>query len=257
MRWLLQASHLMTYILAGLDPEYNSVVSAVVTRVEPISVHELYGQLLSLESWQVLLQGGFSNAPSANATMHGCGGFDRGHSGSRGWYGERTGNNFGNNRAPNNNNTRNSNGKRSTCQVYEKEGHTAIQCWYHFDESYGPERKTATAVTHAYGIDTNRYTNTGATDHITGKLEKLDMRNKYNGVDQVHTASDSGMSIRHIGYSVIPTPSHDLVLKNILHVPDATKNLLSVHRFTTDNHASLEYFPNFFGQRHGHEENSS
>jgi hypothetical protein len=39
---------LVSYILAGLDLEYNLVVSAVVSRVEPILVTELYGQLLSL-----------------------------------------------------------------------------------------------------------------------------------------------------------------------------------------------------------------
>jgi hypothetical protein len=48
---------LVSYILAGLDLEYNLVVSAVVSRVEPILVTELYGQLLSYESRQALLQG--------------------------------------------------------------------------------------------------------------------------------------------------------------------------------------------------------
>jgi hypothetical protein len=71
------------------------------------------------------------------------------------------------------------------------------------------------------------------------------VRTKYNGNDQVHTASSSGMNITHIGHSVIPTPNHNLILKNILHVLQAAKNLLSVHRFTTYNHESLEYFPNF------------
>jgi hypothetical protein len=46
----LDEEEMVSYILAGLDPEYNSVVSVVVTRVEPISVSELYGQLLSFES---------------------------------------------------------------------------------------------------------------------------------------------------------------------------------------------------------------
>jgi hypothetical protein len=62
----------------------------------------------------------------------------------------------------------------------------------------------------------------------------------------VHTANGSGLSIRHIGHSIISTPSRDLVLKDILHVLEAAMNLLSVHKFTSDNHASLEYFPNFF-----------
>jgi hypothetical protein len=63
------------------------------------------------------------------------------------------------------------------------------------------------AATHFYGIYTNWYTDTGATDHITGELEKLDVRNKYNGTDQVHIANGSGMNISHIGHSIIPTPS--------------------------------------------------
>jgi hypothetical protein len=110
----------------------------------------------------------------------------------------------------------------------------------------GTDKKTATATTHAYGVGTNWYIDTGATDHITGELEKLDVRNKYNGTYQVHMAGGTCMNISNIGHSIIPTPNHDLILKNILHIPHATKNLISVHRFTTDNHASLEYFPNCF-----------
>jgi hypothetical protein len=72
------------------------------------------------------------------------------------------------------------------------------------------------------------------------------MRNKYNGVDQVHTMSGSGLNICHISHSVISTPTKYLGLKDILHVPQAAKNLLYVHRFTTDNHAYIEYFPTCF-----------
>jgi hypothetical protein len=154
-----------------------------------------------------------------------------------------------NNPKPNNYNNRgpsNNNGKCPICQGYEKEGHTVVQCWYCFDESYGSKRRTAIEATHSYGVDTNWYTDTDATYHITSELEKLDVRHKYNGTDQVNTVSGLGMNISHIGNSVISTPHRDLILKNILHVPQATKNLLFVHRFTIDDHASLEYFPNFF-----------
>jgi hypothetical protein len=36
-------------ILIGLDSEFDSVISAVSARVEPISVSELYGQLIYRE----------------------------------------------------------------------------------------------------------------------------------------------------------------------------------------------------------------
>jgi hypothetical protein len=102
------------------------------------------------------------------------------------------------------------------------------------------------AVGGAYGTDPNGYTDSGATDHITGELEKLHVRDRYNGNNQIHTASGSGMDIHHIGNSVICTPSHDQHLNNILHVPNATKILLSTSRLARDNHAFVEYWPNSF-----------
>jgi hypothetical protein len=47
----------ISYILAGLDAEYNSVVSSIAGRVEPITFAELYSQLLAYEN-RLDLQGG-------------------------------------------------------------------------------------------------------------------------------------------------------------------------------------------------------
>ena len=54
------------------------------------------------------------------------------------------------------------------------------------------------------------------------------------------------MQIKHIGPSLINTPIRDLHLNKILHVPKATKNLVSVHRLTKDNSAFLEFHPDYF-----------
>ncbi|WVZ50187.1 hypothetical protein U9M48_001464 [Paspalum notatum var. saurae] len=89
-------------------------------------------------------------------------------------------------------------------------------------------------------------TTIGATDHITSELNKLSMRGKYNGGDQIHTASGSGMDISYIGQSVLHTPDRNLLLNNVLHVPQAKRNLVSVHHFTTDNNAYLEFLPSHF-----------
>jgi len=95
-------------------------------------------------------------------------------------------------------------------------------------------------------VDTNWYTDTGATDHITSELDKLTVKNKYHGGDQIHIASSSGMGISHIGHSTVHTPSRDIHLKNVLYVPQAKKNLVSVHRLAADNSASLEFHPDVF-----------
>lgn len=115
-----------------------------------------------------------------------------------------------------------------------KVGHTTDRSWYRFEEDYVPEDRHASAAMKLYNVNKNWYTNTRATDHITGELEKLSVRDKYNGVDQIHTANSTGMNISHIGHSTIHTPNCDLNLNNILHVPSTKKNLISVHRLTSD-----------------------
>lgn len=111
------------------------------------------------------------------------------------------------------------------CQICEKPNHTAIECWYRFEDDYQPEERVASTAVTSYGIDTNWYTDTGATDHVTGELEKLTTREKYHGRDQVHTTNGAGMKISHIGNAIVHTPTHDLKHYNVLHVPSACKTL--------------------------------
>jgi hypothetical protein len=85
----------------------------------------------------------------------------------------------------------------------------------------------------------------GTTDHITNELEKS-VRNKYQGGDQVHTVSGTGMSIGYIGHTTFPTPKCSILLKDIMYVPRIKKNLVSIHRLTTDNSIFIELLPTFF-----------
>jgi histone deacetylase 1/2 len=105
----------------------------------------------------------------------------------------------------------------------------------------------ASANTNSYGIDTNWYMDSGATDHVMGELEKLTIRDRYNGNDQVHTASGAGMDIHHIGSSILHSHDRAIHIKNVLHVPKAHKNLCSINRLARDNDCFLEFHPdNFF-----------
>jgi hypothetical protein len=56
----------------------------------------------------------------------------------------------------------------------------------------------------------------------------------------------AGVRINRIGRSFIRTPNRDLVLNNVHYVPEASKNLASVHRLTSNNHAFMEFHPNYF-----------
>jgi hypothetical protein len=46
----LNDQELCSYILIGLDYEYNSFVLSIIARVEPVMLGELYSQLLSFEN---------------------------------------------------------------------------------------------------------------------------------------------------------------------------------------------------------------
>jgi hypothetical protein len=72
------------------------------------------------------------------------------------------------------------------------------------------------------------------------------MHDKYLGKEQIQMVGGSGMSIQHVGHSLIHTPIQTLHLRNILHAPQANKHLLSVHRFTRDNNVFFEFHPYHF-----------
>jgi histone deacetylase 1/2 len=134
------------------------------------------------------------------------------------------------------------------CQLCDKEGHTVVRCFKRFDPNFtGPPQKSASsASTASYGVDTNWYVDSGATDHITGDLEKLSFRDKYRGGEQVLSANGAGMQINHVGHSTLFSPIRNIHLHNVLHVPSAQKNLVSAHRLVKDNNAFLELHPHRF-----------
>ncbi|XP_021306842.1 uncharacterized protein LOC110431725 [Sorghum bicolor] len=243
----IEDEELISYILTGLDEAFDPVVSAVAARADPISVGELFTQLVSFEQRMDLR--GRGNQSSANMISKGGRG---GSSPSRG----RGGGGGGRNRGGRGNFGRGNGGRGQgssfqqgvLCQLCGKEGHTVVRCFKRFDQSYnGPPPKSASsASTASYGVDSNWYMDSGATDHITGDLEKLTVHDKYTGGDQVHAANGTGMEIDSIGHSTLYSPTSSIYLKNILHVPKASKSLISVNKLARDNNAFLEFHPDHF-----------
>jgi hypothetical protein len=86
----------------------------------------------------------------------------------------------------------------------------------------------------------------GATDHITGDLERLTTKERYAGTDQVQVANGAGLSISHVDHSLITGLSRPLSLNHILYVPKVNKHLISVRKLASDNDAFVELHPNFF-----------
>jgi hypothetical protein len=162
----LDVEELSSYILDGLDSEYNSLVSSIVVRVVLISFSELYSQLLSFETrLELQSQGtGGSFQSSANNVMHGRGGFTRGHGGcgSRGGGSNTSGHGRGDS-------SYKVQTKFPPCQICGRTNHAVFKCYKRFDPTFMGEEKSVNTA-NSYGADSNWYTNSGATDHVTGDL---------------------------------------------------------------------------------------
>jgi hypothetical protein len=136
---------------------------------------------------------------------------------------------------------------KPVCQLCKKTHHTVKRYWNRFNWNYTNEEKSSNNTENlGYNVDTAWYSDTGAMDHITSELDRLAVREKYSGQEQIHATNGGGMQISHVGHSTLCTPYRNILLKDILHVPSAKKNLVSVHRFTRDNHVFIEYHPYFF-----------
>jgi hypothetical protein len=117
--------------------------------------------------------------------------------------------------------------------------------WCRYDDDSNIESLTS-GIAASTSTDNNWYTDSGATYHITGELDKLMMHDVYCSNDQIHMANGLGVDITRIGKSIIPTPTHNLTLNNVLHVSSAHKILISIHHFTLDNDTFIEFHPFFF-----------
>jgi histone deacetylase 1/2 len=264
-------------LCAGLDGEYDALVHMVLARALTylMPIRKIYAQLLVTEQRPEACRaelatdvhmanvnycargGGFppppqfspppaypkpSPPPSNNNNQHG-----QGTSAPRGGGGSSSG------------------GSMPVCQICGKIGHVASCCFKRYDPNFvgsgndGRYKDKQLAAFHtptanntnyganpSYPIDPNWYADTAATDHFTNDLDKLTMKEHYQGKDQVHAANGQGMRITHIGHASIPSSSHTLHLRNILHVPKITRNLLSVKKFTYDNNAFFEFHPWYF-----------
>jgi hypothetical protein len=94
------------------------------------------------------------------------------------------------------------------------------------------------------GLDPNWYPDSGATHHLTPDLKNLNFRStNYDGFDQVHMGNGKGLHIHNIGDTLLSSSTTSFLLHNMLHVPSITKNLLSVHKFTLDTNAYIEFHP--------------
>jgi len=94
--------------------------------------------------------------------------------------------------------------------------------------------------------DPLRYPDSDVTHHVTKDPTVYSSKQPYHGTETVKMGNGSGLSIANIGSISFSCPStrKSLVLKNLLHVPLITKNLLSVSSFARDNNVLFTFTAN-------------
>lgn len=81
---------------------------------------------------------------------------------------------------------------------------------------------------------------------MTFGFSNLSIRSEYHGPDQLQLGNGAGLPISHVGMSSFSVGSLTFKPKDIFHIPNISKNLLSVSKFTHDNDVIFEFHPDFF-----------
>jgi hypothetical protein len=241
-----------SFLLAGLGTDYDSFVTSATTRVEPLTIEEIYGHLLAHEQ-RIQHQLSSLDVSLAGANFAAKGKPPRGGRGTRLSSGRSfTGRGYahspllrGRRRT-----TGFSSSSRPVCQVCNKPGHIALDCYQRFNPNLqrdSPSNSQAFMASPQALADQTWYPDSGASHHITSDLANLNLKaEEYTGSDQLRVGNGTGLSIHRIGNAHLFTPTLPFTLYNVLHVPHITKNLLSIHQFTKATNTYLEFHPFHF-----------
>ncbi|KAH9648851.1 hypothetical protein KPL70_025766 [Citrus sinensis] len=249
-------------VLAGLGPEYDSVVTNINSMQESPSLSEVYGMLLSqenkteqnLSSW--IIEANYAQMRNGIRSWNNS---ERAaHQQLPGIVFGNLGNNPTNNQTNQNPQSKvkgkamtddNSSDPKGPCQICWKMEHTAAECWHRFKKNYVPQpnrkrEQRGVYVTAAEGQSSGAwYLNSGATNHVTNTLGNISINSEYQSNDKLAIGNGEKLLISHIGYSTLPThdPHKHITLIYILYVHDITENLISITKLLHDNDIDVEF----------------
>ncbi|GAB2294185.1 hypothetical protein Dimus_038285 [Dionaea muscipula] len=140
--------------------------------------------------------------------------------------------------------------RNERCQYCGTQGHIAKICWW-------IPKKTETATTvlpqalaaltlDTSVADTEWMTDTGASNHMTGKSQLLSNFKTYHGKDGVLIGDGSSLKIKGIGETKVKQKHASIPLHDVLYVPALTKNLLSVSQLTSQYPVNCEFSNDLF-----------
>lgn len=259
----MEDSDLVLLILAGLDDEYEALIQNVTSRREDVTYRELKAMFMDIEIRKGRSKA--NNPLSANVveaeknTKQGrinykvipcqiCS--QKGH-GALNCYNRLNITKF----PPTHNRTLSSDGlagkmsanlaiKESSGSVWYPETGTIDEMTANMvvlksvDEVIRQDRKQMSAM----AVETEVwYVDSGATNHVTRAQENIQ-----EGMEcdrSINTADGRPMKITQYGNSTLSIDNRKFNMNQLLFVPSASKNLISVKRFCIDNEVSMEFDP--------------
>jgi len=263
-------------IMDGLPEEYDSFITSITSRLDPYSVEDIEALLLAheerLEKHKAaepsFVHTNLTTSSSSSQRPKYVGTFSRGgRTNGRGYRSSRFNNQRSNSRGSWNSTNTSWNSSRSQCQICNKLGHTAVECWHRYDQDPPSSVHANASVFPPLSQDPNEpsilgnpstlpdstwFPDSGATHHMTNNASNFTKKQQYNGSEMVQLGNGSGMPIHHIGSATYTAPhtNHSFRLQNLLHVPSLSKNLLSVSKFSLDNNVYFEFYPHHCYVKH-------
>jgi gag-polypeptide of LTR copia-type/GAG-pre-integrase domain len=257
-------SELVMYAAQGLGSDYENFVTAFSMRSSVPSMNEFSSLLLAHEARLLT-----SLRSSTTSVVHLTTQSDSGNSDNSAYYvtsnkaqyyGRGRGQGRGRHNYPKGRGRGHYNNASPDsdiqCQICARWGHGALNCYHWFDIRYTSSASTNSDTSSSNPSHqalmaeptsnpdhtTSYYIDSGASTHVTNDLNAMNNAYSYSGPEVVHIGNGKGLQIAHKGSALLPTPFQTLKLQNVLHVPEMTKNLLSVSQLTSDNNVSVEFF---------------
>ncbi|KAA8531836.1 hypothetical protein F0562_006447 [Nyssa sinensis] len=209
------------YLLAGLGSDYDSIVTSITTRPEPLTSAQIYNYLLNHESrlnhqTQSLLFGSSVSAHTTTVRSSPNRGRSRGHGHGRG--GGRPYSSSPNSFTSNSSN-------RPTCQLCQRVGHIVVSCYYIFDHTFqAPPPPSFSAnylalpSNHSPAHPNSWFPDTAATNHFTVDFSNLNLdSSSCQGTDCVSIRDGSFVPIQHSGNSILQIPTGKFLLRQLFH----------------------------------------